>query len=62
VVDSGQNNIILSETTEIHNISELQLNLKEHINMCFCNFNKISIKRNTQLQEKFNLTVNFDFF
>jgi len=48
--------------------TELQLNLQEHINICCCSFNKVSIKRKTLMEENFDLTIifdltiNFDFF
>jgi len=42
-------------------ITELQLNLQSHINICCCSFNKILIKREKAvLQENFDSTINFD--
>jgi len=57
-----QNNIISSKVAKTHYISELQLNLLKHLNMCYCSFSKISIKRKTLLQENFDLTKKIDIF
>ena len=57
-----QNNIISSKVAKTHYISELQLNLLKHLNMCYCSFSKISIKRKALLQENFDLTKKIDFF
>jgi len=41
-------------------ITELQLNLQKHIDICCCTLNEISIEKKTALQEKFDPTTNFD--
>ena len=60
IVHSGQNSIITSEVKSII-ITELQLNLQKHINICCCSFSWVSMKwKKTVLQENFDLTKNFD--
>jgi len=40
-------------------MSEFQLNLQKHVNIYYCNFNKMSIKKNSAVRN-FDLTINFD--
>ena len=44
-----------------HFISDLQLNLQKHINVCCCGLKKID-KEKTRLQENWLKTKHFDFF
>jgi len=43
-------------------MSEFQLNLQKHVNMCYYSFNKISINRKKNFCEKFWLNDKFLLF
>ena len=66
----GQNNIIMSEIAiNPVIITELELNLQRHINVCCCSFNKISILQRKICAAKivwpkknFVIMTNFDLF
>jgi len=58
----GKTTLLRQKSQQPLILTELQQNWQKLINIC-CSFNKISMNRKkTVLQEKFDPTINFDFF
>jgi len=44
---------------QTHYYYRMQLNLQNHVNICCCSFNKVSMKRKNSAARNFDLTINF---